>query len=83
MASILRNLICLGNVESPEEVAEAIACDEALSEPGVMVMGIGNVKNGGFALDQFFEEHASWIPQRVAVAMQDAASRRAEVAGAS
>ena len=75
-------LICLGQVESSEEVAEAIACDEALCEPGVMVMGIGNVKNGGFALDQFFEEHSSWIPQRVAVAIQQSVSRRTEVAGA-
>ena len=76
-------IVCLGNVESPEEVAEAIACDDALCESGVMVMGIGNVKNGGFALDNFFEEHSSWVPQRVAAAMQEATPSRASAAGAS
>jgi hypothetical protein len=56
------------------EIAEAIACDDALCEHGVMVMGVGNVKNGGFALDSFFEEHNTWVPQRVAVAQKQIAA---------
>lgn len=86
-------IVCLGDVDSMPEIAEAIACDDALCEPGVMVMGVGNVKNGGFALDSFFEEHKTWVPQRVAVAQKQiaASSQRedqlmfagAEVAGAS
>jgi poly-gamma-glutamate synthase PgsB/CapB len=86
-------LISLGQVESPEEVAEVIACEEALCEAGVMIMGVGNVKDGGFALDNFFEEHGSWIPLRVVEAQrqltslpansQHANSRQRQVAGAS
>ena len=61
------SVVCVGEVEA-SEIAEAIATEDALSQPGVMVMGIGNVKDAGFALDHFFEQHSCWTPAKTTAA---------------
>ncbi|WP_246146699.1 poly-gamma-glutamate synthase PgsB [Rubripirellula lacrimiformis] len=66
-------LSLLGDATS-EEIANAIADHATLTEPSVMVMGIGNVAGPGFRLERFFEQNSvavcgddgnAWTPTRL------------------
>ena len=76
------HISCVGQA-SASVIAETIASDENLCESDVMVMGIGNVKDAGFALDGFFEQHACWIPKRVAAGLRQGSSPSLDLVGAS